>query len=69
MWYKIYAILPKYGAYAAHIAQLSENKKVKASDRAKVKGYLKKLIDAKYVLYSAVLWKSLFNFLQSNAEW
>jgi hypothetical protein len=35
-------ILSKYGAYAAHTAQLSEDKTVKASDRAKLKGYLKK---------------------------
>jgi hypothetical protein len=43
--YKINAmkrILSKYGAYAAHTAQLSEDKTVKASDRAKLKGYLKK---------------------------
>lgn len=33
-------ILLKYGAYAAHTTQLSEDKTVKASDQAKLKGYL-----------------------------
>lgn len=42
--YKIDAmrrILSKYGAYDAHTAQLSEDKAVKANDRAKLKGYLR----------------------------
>ena len=38
--YRMKMILSKYGAYAAHITQLSEDKTVKATDRAKLKGYL-----------------------------
>ena len=40
-------VLAKYGAYTAH---LSEDTSVKAADRAKLQGYLKKWVDAKYVL-------------------
>ena len=55
--YKISAmkrVLSKYGAYAAHTAQLTEDNTVKATDRAKLKGYLKKWINAKYVLGCAL---------------
>ena len=43
-------VLAKYGAYTAHLSSLSEDTSVKAADRAKLKGYLKKWVDAKYVL-------------------
>lgn len=43
-------VLSKYGAYTAHLTSLSEDKSVKAADRAKLKGYLKKWVNAKYIL-------------------
>ena len=43
-------VLAKYGAYTAHLSSLSEDTSVKAADRAKLQGYLKKWVDAKYVL-------------------
>ena len=43
-------VLSRYGAYTAHLTSLSEDKSVKAADRAKLKGYLKKWVNAKYVL-------------------
>ncbi|CAB3993296.1 zinc finger 862-like [Paramuricea clavata] len=43
-------VLSKYGAYIAHLTSLSEDKSVKAADRAKLKGYLKKWVNAKYIL-------------------
>ena len=44
------SVLSRYGAYTAHLTSLSEDKSVKASDRAKLKGYLKKWVNAKYIL-------------------
>ena len=43
-------ILCKYGAYTAHLTTLSEDSSVKATDRAKFKGYLRKWIDGNYFL-------------------
>ena len=47
-------VLSKYGAYTAHLATLSEDSSVKTADRAKFKGYLRKWIDAKYLLVCAL---------------
>ena len=43
-------VLSKYGAYTAHLTTLSEDTSVKSVDRAKLKGYLKKWLNAKYLL-------------------
>ena len=43
-------VLSKFGAYTNHLTALSEDKSVKSSDRAKLRGYCKKWVDAKYVL-------------------
>ena len=48
-------IISKFGAYTSHLAALSEESSTKAADRAKLKGYLKKWLDAKYLLGCAVL--------------
>lgn len=42
--------LSKYEAYTAHLTQLSKGSSVKAVDQAKLKGYLRKWIDAQYLL-------------------
>lgn len=47
-------VLSKYGAYTAHLTALSEDSSVKPADRAKFKGYLKKWVDAKYLLGCAL---------------
>eukprot|EP00731_Ephydatia_muelleri_P037327 Em0443g2a len=43
-------IISKFGAYTSHLVALSEDSSTKAADRAKFKGYLKKWLDAKYLL-------------------
>jgi len=43
-------IISKFGAYTSHLAALSEDNSTKAADRAKLKGYLKTWLDAKYLL-------------------
>ena len=43
-------IVSKFGVYTRHLAALSEDSLVKAADRAKLKGYLNKWLDAKYLL-------------------
>ena len=43
-------ILSKFGAYTSHLTTLSEDSSVKSADRAKLRGYLKKWTDAKYLL-------------------
>ena len=43
-------IISKFGAYTSHLVALSEDSSTKAADRAKLKGYLKKWLDAKYLL-------------------
>ena len=48
-------IISKFGAYTSHLAALSEESSTKAADRAKLKGYLKKWLDAKYLLGCAFL--------------
>ena len=48
-------VLSKFGAYTGHLAALSEDSSVKAADCAKLSGYYKKLIDAKYILGCAVI--------------
>ena len=47
-------VLSKYGAYTNHLAALSKDSSVKAVDRAKLSGYYKKWVDAKYILGCAV---------------
>ena len=47
-------ILSKFGAYTNHIATLSEDRSVNSVDRAKLKGYHKKWVEAKYVLGCAI---------------
>lgn len=43
-------VISKYGVYIAQLTALCEDNAVKAPDRAKLKGYLKKWVDAKYLL-------------------
>ena len=43
-------VLSKFGAYTSHLTALSEDRSVKSADRAKLRGYLSKWIDAKYLL-------------------
>ena len=47
-------VLSKFGAYKNHLAALSEDPSVKSSDRAKLKGYYRKWIQAKYILGCAL---------------
>ena len=47
-------ILSKYGAYITHLTTLTEDTSVKPADRAKLTGYVKKWLDAKYLLRCAV---------------
>ena len=43
-------VISKYGAYTSHLATLSENRSIKAVDRAKLKGYYNRWTDGKYLL-------------------
>ena len=47
-------ILSKYGVYTNHLIALSEDPKVKGTDRAKLRGYCNQWVDAKYLLGCAV---------------
>ena len=47
-------VLAKFGAFTHHILALSEDSSVKGGDRAKLKGYLTKWINGKYILGCAV---------------
>ena len=47
-------ILSRYGAYTSHLLALSEDRSVKSSDRAKLRGYCNRWLDAKYLLGCAV---------------
>ncbi len=49
------SVLSKFGAYTNHVAALSEDSSVKSTDRAKLKGYYSKWVDAKYLLGCALL--------------
>ena len=48
-------VLAKFGAYTNHLTALSEDSSVKPSDRAKLQGYCRKWVDAKYLLGCAFL--------------
>ena len=48
-------VLAKFGAYTNHLTALSMDTSVKAVDRAKLQGYLRKWVDAKYLLGCAFL--------------
>ena len=48
-------VLAKFGAYTNHLTPLSEDSSVKPSDRAKLQGYCRKWVDAKYLLGCAFL--------------
>lgn len=43
-------VLSKFGAYTSHLITLSEDSSVKSDDRAKLRGYCSKWMDAKYIL-------------------
>ena len=43
-------IISKFGAYSSHLIALSVDASVKSSDRAKIRGYVTKWTNAKYVL-------------------
>ena len=43
-------VLSKYGAYTSHLTALSKDSSVKSADREKLKGYLRKRTNAKYLL-------------------
>ena len=43
-------VLAKYGAYTSHLIALTTDVSVKDADRAKLRGYINKWIDAKYLL-------------------
>ena len=47
-------VLSKYGAYTSHLAALSEDPTVKSADKAKLKGYYRQWINAKYLLGCAL---------------
>ena len=47
-------VLSKFGAYTNHLAALSEDGSVKASDRAKLRGFYTRWVDAKYLLGCAL---------------
>lgn len=47
-------VLSKYGAYTSHLATLSEDSSVKSTDREKLKGYMRKWTNAKYLLGCAI---------------
>ena len=47
-------ILSKFGAYTAHLATLSEDSTTRPADRAKLRGYLTKWVDAKILLGCAL---------------
>jgi hypothetical protein len=44
-------VLSKYEAYTNHLATLSEDLSVKATDRSKIRAYYRKWVDAKYIPY------------------
>ena len=46
--------ISKFGAYTNHIAALCEDRFVKSTDRAKLKGYYIKWVDARYLLGCAL---------------
>ena len=48
-------VLSKYGAYTSHLITLSEDSSVKSVDQEKLKGYLQKWTNAKYLLGCAIL--------------
>ena len=43
-------VISQFGAYTNHIATLSEDRSVRVADRAELKGYHNKWVDAKYIL-------------------
>ena len=43
-------VLSKYGAYTSHLTALSKDSSVKSADREKLKVYLRKWTNAKYLL-------------------
>jgi hypothetical protein len=43
-------VLSKYGAYTNHLTALSTDSTVKSTDQAKLQGYCRKWVDAKYLL-------------------
>ena len=53
-WNAMKRILSRYGAYTSHLIGLSEDVSVKSNDRAKLKGYYNKWVNAKYILGCAV---------------
>jgi len=53
-WNAMKRILSRYGAFTSHLITLSEDVSVKATDRAKLKGYYNKWVNAKYILGCAV---------------
>ena len=44
----------RFGVYIAHLTSLSEDSTVKGDDRAKLKGYVKKWVQSKYLIASAM---------------
>ena len=48
-------VLSKFGAYTMYLTNLSKDSSVKSVDRAKLQGYLRKWLDAKYLLGYAFL--------------
>ena len=53
-WNAMKCVLSKYGAYTSHLAALSEDPTVKSADKAKLKGYYRQWINAKYLLGCAL---------------
>lgn len=43
-------VLSKFGAYTDHLSALSMDSSIKAVDGTKLQGYLRKWVDAKYLL-------------------
>ena len=61
-------VVAKYGAYTAHVSTLSCDSSVKPSDRAKLTGYLRKWVDAKYLLGCAFFVELFRLALEKHAE-
>ena len=47
-------VISKFGAYTNHLATLSHDRSVRSADQAKLRGYHKKWIEAKYILGCAL---------------
>lgn len=47
-------VIDRYGAYLTHLTSLSEDTSIKSDDRARIKGYLQKWVQYRYILGCAL---------------